>query len=291
MNREKIVKRVLASVMMIGVTVIATGNIFAGDIVSTPNNELSIGGRMQMLGVVEALEDTLNAAPKDDERLTFFQKQARLNLKGKYDSTQYYVELVLGGEEVPKSNSVLSLLDYYIDTPLFGDRYAIKVGQFKIPYSRERLTSPAILNNADRSIQNLAFNFGRDVGFAVYGNHGNATGAIGIFTAGGMDVPQRYLPEDLGFPLIVIRAGLNNKLDKDVFTPYEVERTDNEGTRYAGYINGFYTKDSIIGHSTALGIKYADKSLFLILAGTRMYLKRNKLNFIRSEQILRLKCQ
>lgn len=259
-------KNVLASLMLIGLISISKGTVFGIEVVSNAENQLSIGGRMQMLGVAEILKDSLNTTEKDPLRIFLFQKQARLNLKGKHNSTDYYAEMMFGGEEVPKSNTVMSLLDYYINTPLFGSHF-IKVGQFKVPYGRERLTSPEVLNNADRSIQNLASNVGRDVGFAVHGNHGDMTGTIGVFTGGGMDVPQRYLPEVFGFPMLVIRAGINNKLDADVFTPYQVERTDNDGTRYAGYVNAFYTKDSRVGHSTALATKsgnYAyDKSLLL----------------------------
>ncbi|MDI6758012.1 MAG: hypothetical protein QME32_08360, partial [Endomicrobiia bacterium] len=57
--------------------------------------------------------------------------------------------------------------------------------------------------------------------------------------------------------------GVNNNLDKDVFTPYQVERGASDGARYAGYVNAFYTRDSRVGHGTALGIKYFDKSLLL----------------------------
>ncbi|MDO8734250.1 MAG: porin [Elusimicrobiota bacterium] len=259
-------KNVLASVMLIGLMSIFTGTVFGVELISTADNQLSIGGRMQMLGVAEILKDSLNTIEKDPLRIFLFQKQARLNLKGKHNSTDYYVEMMFGGEEVPKSNTVMSLLDYYMDTPLFGS-HSIKVGQFKVPYGRERLTSPEVLNNADRSIQNLASGVGRDVGFAVHCNQDNMTGTIGVFTGGGMDVPQRYLPEVFGFPMLVVRAGINNKLDRDVFTPYQVERADNDGTRYAAYVNALYTKDSRVGHSTALGTKagnYAyDKSLLL----------------------------
>src|SRR3989339_384654 len=163
MNAEKIIKSVLVSIMMIGLTTIIAQTVFALDVVSTPDDQLSIGGRMQMLGVAEILKDSLNTTEKDPLRIFLFQKQARLNLKGKHNSTDYYVEMMFGGEEIPKSNTVMSLLDYYIDTPLFAS-HSIKVGQFKVPYGRERLTSPEVLNNADRSIQNLASGVGRDVG-------------------------------------------------------------------------------------------------------------------------------
>src|SRR3989339_853356 len=204
-------------------------DVSAIEVYNDSENTLNLGGTMQMLGVLELLEDTLNTSVKDELRMYLFQKQARLSVSGRYNNCDYAVKLMFGGEEVPLSNSVMSLLDYYVDMPV-GSAY-LKAGQFKIPYSRERLTDPEFLSNVDRSIQNNAFNFGRDVGLALHGNIGNATGALGLFTGGGSNVPQRYLPEVLGIPLMVARVGVNKGIDKDVFTPCE---TGNDGreTKY-----------------------------------------------------------
>src|SRR6185369_1035899 len=101
-----------------------------------------------------------------------------------------------------------------------------KVGQFKIPYSRERLNDSGTIPFADRSIMNLGFRMGRDVGGAIGSGTGPLVGVVGLFTGGGMDVPQRYLPEVLGVPLLVGRVGFNNGLDANAFS----ERSITVGT-------------------------------------------------------------
>lgn len=220
---------------------------------------LNVNGQLQMLGVAELLD---NHGWKDDLRVYLFLKQARLNFNGVHDDCDYALQLMFGGEELPKANSVMSLLDAYVNVPLSKDLFEVKVGQFKVPYGRERLFDSGALFNTERSIQNNFFNIGRDVGLAVHSHGDLFAGAVGVFTGGGMDVPQRYLPEDLGIPLVVGRVGVNDGLDKDVFTPY---RSDSKkgGIKYAAYLNGAYTEDSRVGHSTPLNVKYADKSLMI----------------------------
>ena len=86
----------------------------------------------------------------------------------------------------------------------------------------------------------------------------------GVFTGGGRDVPpNHYLPETLGVPLFVARAGVGN-VDGDPFALTQ----DDEGTvdrrrRGAIFVNALYTQDSRIGHSTVLNVKLADKSLLV----------------------------
>jgi len=75
--------------------------------------------------------------------------------------------------------------------------------------------------------------------------------------------PNHYLPEKLGVPLLAARAGFGD-VDVDPF----VLAQDDEGNpdrrrRGAIFVNGLYTKDTLIGHSTVLNVKLADKSLLL----------------------------
>jgi hypothetical protein len=225
----------------------------------TENTTLNIGGTLQTLGVIEKIEDPY----KDSERLLLFLKQARLETFGKVQNVDYEVELMFGGEEVPERNSVMSLLDGYLNVPFVEDTFEVKVGQFKVPYGRERLFDSDRFFTTDRSIQNQYFNIGRDVGGAVHGKSGLFTGAAGVFTGGGINIPQRYIPEDLDAPMFVSRLGINNGLDKDIFTPYDFE-TKKDKVTWAAYLNGMYTGDSRVGHSTPLNVKYYDKSVMLL---------------------------
>ena len=178
----------------------------------------------------------------------------------------------LGGEDavVATTGVSLSLLDFAFDIPLSfsGNRTTyLKVGQFKVPYGREQLTYEGNFQFADRSINNLGFVVGRDVGAAVVSHPGMFTLIGGLFTGGGRDVPgNHYLPEKLGIPLFVARAGIGN-LDGD---PFYLEQDDHHldgpidrSPKGAVFVNALYTKDSLIGHSTVLNVKLADKSLLL----------------------------
>jgi hypothetical protein len=219
--------------------------------------DVDVHGRLQWLGVAQSVEDDF----RNDERLFLFMKQARVRLEGHYDETTFDVQWAYGGEEVVTSNVSLSLLDFSFDTPMpLGTR--LKVGQFRVPYGRERMTDSGTLSFADRSIQSLGFGWNRDVGVALHGARGPFTGVAGIFTGGGRDVPQRYLPETIGSPMFVARAGYNRGMDQDVF---QLRSRDERPRKkaFAIYANGLYLKDTLIGHSTVLNVRASDKSLLI----------------------------
>jgi hypothetical protein len=234
-----------------GTTRLAAIEIPAGDEV------ININGQLQVHGLIENVDDPYN----DSTRLFLFLRQARLSINGDYKGSTYEVEWMMGGEEVPERNSVMSLLDAYIDTPL-TDSLKLKLGQYKVPYGRERLQDSGNSFNVNRSIVNNYVNIGRDVGFTLHQETGMLSGALGLFTGGGINIPERYIPQDIGVPMFIARAGINNGLDEDVFTPVGANSgADNNG--FAFYLNGMYNEDSRVGHSTPLNVKYYDKSLML----------------------------
>lgn len=216
-------------------------------------------GRLQTLGILQNLKDNF----RDNTRIYLYLKQARLGGKATYKNIDFDLQLAFGGEEEVKAPSPgvdLSLLDLSADIRL-SKCLGIKVGQFKVPYGRENLTDEGYLQFTDLSVQYAGFKLGRDVGIALHSNSGTFTSTIGVFTAGGRDVPIRYIPIDLGFPMIVARIGLNDGLDENLFGVKQnlVESTSG----YAFFINALYTKDSKVGHSTALNVKLGDKSLLV----------------------------
>lgn len=225
--------------------------------ITAKNATMNINGQLQLHGALEVVDDPYS----DDNRLFLFLRQARLNVNGTYMDSKYEVEWMMGGEEVPENNSVMSLLDAYFDTPL-TESVGLKVGQYKVPYGRERLLDSGNAFNVNRSVGNNFFNIGRDVGLTLHQESGLFSGAIGLFTGGGINIPERYLPENIGVPMFVTRFGVNDGLDQDVLTPVGADSgKDNSG--YAAYINAMYNEDSRVGHSTPLNVKYFDKSLML----------------------------
>jgi len=224
-------------------------------VLKTDQADLEIGAMTQVMGLGQRVDDQF----RGDHRLYLFMKAARFRAAGRLDGLKFNLEFALGGEEPVNSNVSLSLLDLSVDVPLFGNTY-LKVGQFKVPYGRERLTYSGYAQFIDRSVQDLGFRVGRDVGAALVLRQGDFTAIGGIFTGGGRDVPQRYLPENLGIPMLAARAGYGN-VDED---PFALRNdTAPKATKWAFFVNGLFTKDSQIGHSTALNVKFADKSLLL----------------------------
>jgi hypothetical protein len=250
----KISMKLLAAVLALS----SFGTLDALEVVKTDDMNLDVGGRMQLYGLAQHVDDP----HRDNERLYLFMKQARVMFSGSYEDYKFHTEIAFGGEEeVQNKNSSLSLLDMWFDIPApAGAR--LRLGQFKVPYSRERLANSGRLLFADRSINNLAFRVGRDVGAAVHAYPGKFALAAGLFTAGGRDVPERYIPEDLGAPMMVLRAGFNDGVDEDVFA---VRQSPDgvDGIQTAFYVNGLYMEDTLIGHSTVLNVKTAEKPLLL----------------------------
>lgn len=229
------------------------------DVVNNDTFGLNIGGRAQLIGYAENVADPY----RDNNRLFLFLKQARLNFHGHIDKYLYNTEWAFAAEDINGSNTSLTLLDFAFDLPLLGlEKTWVKVGQFKVPYGRERIANAGALQFAERSLLNQGFTMGRDVGVAVHTAPQGYNATFAVMTGGGRDVPQRFLPETLGFPLVVARAGYNDGVDKDVYTT-EQNDLDITRTQRSAHLNALYMKDTLIGHNTVLGVKTAEKSLLL----------------------------
>ncbi len=249
----------MTRVLAVGSLLLLGRSGYGMEVVRKDNMDMDIAGRIQLFGLAENVDDKY----RDDRRLYLFLKQARLALSGRYERYDYRAELAFAGEEevkAPNPGVSLNLLDLYVDAPLWRAA-RVRIGQFKVPYSRERLASSANLVFADRSIQNLGFRMGRDVGAAVHASRGFLTGTIGAFVGGGRDVPERYLPQELGTPMVAARIGISG-LDEGPFAEAK-EGTEPTGTRAGAFVNAVYLKDSKIGHSTVLNVKLSEKSLLL----------------------------
>ena len=223
--------------------------------------QLNAGVVTQALGFGQHLADPYT----NDARMYLFMKEARVRGSGAWDDVKFHLEMGLGGTEsiAATTGVALSLLDLNVDLPLsfLGKDASIRVGQFKVPYGREALTYSGNSQFIDRSIDDLAFRIGRDVGVAVTLKPGPFTLIGGVFTGGGRDVPpDHYLPERMGIPQLVGRVGIGN-MDED---PYELKNDIHPGrTQGAFFVSGMYTKDSTVGHSSVLNVKLADKSILL----------------------------
>lgn len=231
----------------------------AVELVKNENGAFNLGGRFQLLGAGQRVsEDTGH----DENRIYLFLKQARINADGALGDYKYYTEWAMGGEEAVKGlNSSVGLLDFRADIPV-GENSFVRLGQFKVPFGRESLVNDGSLLFTDRSINNLGSLLGRDVGVAGVLQKQGILGTLGVFTGGGRDNPERYIPERLGIPLFVTRFGYDSRGD-DLLN-YENNKSfrisDNS---FAAFVNLAYTEDTRIGHSSVLNVRPADKSLLL----------------------------
>lgn len=241
------------------------------EVVNNEKGKLEVYGRSQMIGVGEVVPDPL----RDNLRIYLFPKQNRIGFRGQYDDAfKFDTQLAFGGEDTNGSNTDLGLLDFVADIPLMAKiedaSTFLKIGQFRVPYSREGITDRAYLDFGDRSIANLASYQSRDYGLALMSTHGVWTGTVGTFSSGGRNVPQRYLPERFGMPYVVTRFGYNDGYDEDIYhavgTDINLKRTTK-----AVMFNAIYMQDTLIGHSSAIQARTADKNL-LIDSGFNPYI-------------------
>ncbi|MBV8201590.1 MAG: hypothetical protein JOZ15_13295 [Acidobacteria bacterium] len=250
------------SLLLAGLTLAAGVPAVANAVELLQSEDVTINMHAYVQAVAVA-QDVPNSVPgKNTDRLYLFLKEARLRWDGKLYGASYDIMLAPGAEDItPNTNSALGLLDFSFEVPVFSGA-AVKVGQFLVPYSRERLTDDPTMTFADRSIENLGFSWNRDYGFALSNYQGKLAGTVAVMTGGGRDVPQRYLPEKLGFPLVAVRVGYNDGIDKDI---YHVSARDSHPDRpeAALYANALYTKDTQIGHSTVINVRATDKNLLV----------------------------
>ncbi len=254
MWKKRLAGFVLTTIFTFSILVGLVGKLFSDEEETVGPN---IGGFFKELGILEVINDNY----RNRNRIYLFIKNARLNVTGKYQNCEYKAEAVFGPEELPKSNSSLSLLDFYVDVPIISSLY-LRAGQFKVPYSRERLADAKTLQFAERSINTLALQVGRDYGFVFHGYFGKLAAALGIVSGAGPDIPVRYIPQVLNVPMVALRVGLNNALDKNIFNITQTH-LDEDGLKYAVYFDALYSKDSRVGHSSALSSRLTDISLLL----------------------------
>lgn len=245
-------KKILATIVAFGLT-----QAHAVELLKKDDATLNLGGRFQVLGVGQRVIDPY----KDNNRIFLFLDQARINISGQVEDYKYFVEWALGAEEAVKNlNTSLSMMDMRADIPLTESQY-VRIGQFKVGMGLEALANDGEFNFTTRSINHMVGVMGRDVGMAYVLQRKGYMGTFGIFTGGGRNNPERYLPEELGVPLMALRFGY----DSAGTDPYNYSARGAKVTEdsMAAFANLAYMEDSRVGHSTVMSVKAIDKSLLL----------------------------
>lgn len=229
------------------------------EVSKTGDWEIGIGGRMNLMGLGEVSHDTI----RDKYKIYLFQKNSRLEFSAKNGENLFYSQLALGGEDVYTGNTNLTLLDMYTKIPTpFGN---VVAGQYKVPFSREQLTDGGNLVYNKRSLLELGFQMGRDYGVGLEGSMGPVNAMVGVYAGGGRDVPERYIPVSMGVPMMVARVGVGD-IGKDLYSlpePYGTQRSFGEDVKSGLYLNGLYTKNTLVGHGSVLAQRKFDNTIML----------------------------
>lgn len=131
-----------------------------------------------------------------DDSTTFRLRRARFVASGNafYPWLTYFTQITL---ENVRTEDGASLRDGYI-TASYLDWLTFEVGQFKVPYNREFITSGFSLQLIERSIANDLFFLGRDIGLQVSGQQigGVLEYRLGVFNGSGANqsnVDDQYM--------------------------------------------------------------------------------------------------
>lgn len=224
----------------------------AAEIFKNDDLDLSIGGRIQVMGDAELETDDYI---RQHFRMYLWDEEDRLFTSGDYKGFKWNFEVAFGGEAINSSNNQLNLLDASVDIPIITDMIYGKVGQFKVPGNLESaIYEGSQLFSEKDPMFNLFFNQGYDTGVALYGHLGVLDGQFGL-VQGGPDVIQRYLPEVLNFPTpMFLRVGINDGITDDPFHPKQTGFDKPDKLEWAAHATGYVAADSNAGHSEDLGL-------------------------------------
>ncbi len=138
-------------------------------------NELALGVRVQFLSTVEHSRGT--------ETVQSFQvRRARLSSSGHIvrPALKYKLEVALSPRDVNTRDSVPQtspLFDFYIDLQQLRD-LSLRIGQYKVPFDRQRIISSAKLQFVDRAVTDAEFTLERDIGLDL---HSDDLLGLGLF--------------------------------------------------------------------------------------------------------------
>lgn len=129
------------------------------------SNQLSLGVRAQFLSTVEH-------SSGDDARQSFQVRRARLSSSGNIFSRdlKYKLEIAISPRDVNTRDGVPQtspLFDFYVDLQHSRD-FSLRIGQYKVPFDRQRIISSAKLQFVDRAITDAEFTLERDIGLDLH---------------------------------------------------------------------------------------------------------------------------
>ena len=132
-------------------------------------------------------------------------RRARVQFKGHAFNkhNKFKIELAFSPRDLSVKNGVPNrtpLLTWYLEFDYLRD-LTVRVGQYKIPYSRQRVVSSGDLQLVDRSIANGEFNHDRDIGFDLRSKDLGGLGGrlryyLGVYMGEGRDFGDKNATPD-----------------------------------------------------------------------------------------------
>jgi phosphate-selective porin OprO and OprP len=212
---------------------------------------LALGLRAMFLYEIENDPSALAPDPTTTQELMV--RRARVTFGGTMwgKHNKYKIELAVS----PKDESVDDL-GYVTQTPLLTWQNSfthlrdleLRIGQYKVPYSRERVVSSSKLAMVDRSSHNKAFNLDRDIGLDLgsrdLGGAGLFQYNVGVYAGEGRG---RFEASDFG---LMVLARLN-VTPMGLFDDYEPQDFKRTGPRLSlgaavAYVDGAQGAKSIL---------------------------------------------
>ena len=170
-----------------------------GLIIESANGRFSIGTRLRaQLRYHVGVE---NGVPEH----VFQIRRARLQFKGHifHEKNKYKIELAFSPRDLSFKDGVpgrTPLLSWYFEFAHLRDA-TVRVGQYKIPYSRQRVVSSGDLQLVDRALANGEFNHDRDIGFDIRSKDVGGLGGylkyyVGVYMGEGRDFGDKNATPD-----------------------------------------------------------------------------------------------
>jgi hypothetical protein len=155
------------------------------------NFKLTIGGRLQVRFTYHAVDNDPDT--NDEDEPDFDVARARVWLRGHAfgKDLKYKFQFDIAGDEADtsvgsSSNRLTELKDAYIEWAKYK-AFIVRAGQFKVPYSRQQLTSSGAQQFVDRSGVDRDFARGRNPGLMVFGKAGGEKQDMFEYYAGAFD--------------------------------------------------------------------------------------------------------
>jgi hypothetical protein len=224
----------------------------AAEIFKNDDLDFYIGGRIQELGELSLVTDDL---VRNHFRVYLWNVEDRLFTYGTFKGFKWNFEASFGGENIANgTNGSFNLLDANVDVPIIPDMIYGKVGQFRSAANLESAVYDGNMLFTEKSPHfNLFFNEGYETGVALWGHLGPLDGAGGL-VQGAPNLPQRYLPEIVNFPIpMFARIGYSDGITDDPFKAAQTGFERPDKMQFAVHAMGYIAADSNAGHSNLFG--------------------------------------